>query len=328
MPPKESLIAKAKENLSQVLSALHANPASKAHYLPLARQVVSQVDQSQIMSSPHRLIERKWFLQGLQQYATWGNTHGAYQEIAAWCETHWNGILHHDPQNAAALNGASFLVSIMVSGMHGADLPAALGSYWLYRAQPLLTRIYDAEAMVFGDVPTGSSAETLASGVRSRVMSAVTEDDTDSAIVEELRHRPDYVEARGLLSPAANFFSRAVNATPDTDPSYGHLLVEVRYFPRDLQSLSQRICLGRQAKHIVIWERLQRPTGRWVISSTPSNYCSKLHRYQDLLFQAICKSALSVIFHSALSLSWSLTAQMPRLMFSAVTYVNMDDIYK
>jgi hypothetical protein len=111
--------------------------------------------------------------------------------------------------------------------MHRADLSAALGSYWLYRAQPLLTRIYDAEATIFGDAPAGSSAETIASGVRSRVMSAATDDDRDSATMEELRHRPDYVEARGLLSPAANFFSRAVHATPSTDPCYGHLLIEV-----------------------------------------------------------------------------------------------------
>jgi len=127
----------------------------------------------------------------------------------------------------------------MASGMQTADLSAALGSYWLYRAQPLLTRIYDAEATMFGDVPLGSSAETVACGVTSRVMSAATDDDTDSATMEQLRHRPDYVEARGLLSPATNFFSRAVEATSSTDPSYGYLLVEVRRFPSELQSLSQ-----------------------------------------------------------------------------------------
>ncbi len=106
MPPKETLIAKAKENLSLVLSALHANSAGRAQYLPLVRQVISQVDQSEIMGSSHRLLERKWFLQGLQQYATWESSQGGFQDIAAWCETQWNGILQQDPQNSAALNGA------------------------------------------------------------------------------------------------------------------------------------------------------------------------------------------------------------------------------
>jgi hypothetical protein len=107
MPSREALIAKAKENLSMVLSALHANPASRAHYLNLARQVISLVDQSQIMSSSHRLIERKWFLQGLQQYATWNSNEGGFQEIGAWCEGQWNRILQQDPHDSAALNGAS-----------------------------------------------------------------------------------------------------------------------------------------------------------------------------------------------------------------------------
>lgn len=132
MPSKESLIAKAKENLSTVLSALHANPGSRAHYLPLAQQVITQVNQSQIMASSQRLPERTWFLQGLQQYATWDSGQGSFQEIAAWCETQWNGILQQYPQNSAALNGAySPLITPDADhplvAMHRADLFCSTG---------------------------------------------------------------------------------------------------------------------------------------------------------------------------------------------------------
>ena len=108
-----------------------------------------------------------------------------------------------------------------------ADTALGLGKYWLYRAQPLLARIYDAEA----SVTKGCSAGSVASGITNRALSAAANEDAWSPTLEQLRHRPEYVEARGLLNAATSFYARAVSNTPSSDPSYGYLLVEVRPTP-------------------------------------------------------------------------------------------------
>lgn len=80
--------------------------------MPLARQVVSQIDHSQIMSSTQRLQERTWLIQGLQQYATYDEDTGAYQELARWCERQWNKILQQQSDNATALKGGPFIIDL------------------------------------------------------------------------------------------------------------------------------------------------------------------------------------------------------------------------
>lgn len=93
----------------QILSMLKNNPASRVNYVPLARQIVSQVDQSQLMTNLNRLPERAWLLQGLQQYATYDTGTGGAQDVATWCEGQWNRVLQHDPENATALKGHYFV---------------------------------------------------------------------------------------------------------------------------------------------------------------------------------------------------------------------------
>ncbi|KAK7725058.1 hypothetical protein SLS57_003971 [Botryosphaeria dothidea] len=65
-----------------------------------------------------------------------------------------------------------------------------LGQYWLYRAQPSLAKIHAEERDSSGS-SRGSSGEQAS---------------------ETRLHTANYVEARGLLSPASDYFARAVQA--------------------------------------------------------------------------------------------------------------------
>jgi hypothetical protein len=85
-------------------------------------------------------------------------------------------------------------------------IPSGLGNSWLSKARASLARIRATEA-------SNSSGSD------------------DDAEAERMRHTQDYVEARTLLLPAADFLRRAVGAARRTGRLSGSLLVMVCHFP-------------------------------------------------------------------------------------------------
>lgn len=84
-----------------------------------------------------------------------------------------------------------------------------LGQYWLYRAQPSLAKIHAEERDSSGS-SRGSFGEQV----------------SDSRL-----HTAHYVEARGVLSPASDYFARAVQAAYAEGCMTGDLLEKVRQPP-------------------------------------------------------------------------------------------------
>ncbi|KAH7060521.1 hypothetical protein B0J12DRAFT_336660 [Macrophomina phaseolina] len=81
-------------------------------------------------------------------------------------------------------------LAILESRPNSSAALSGLGQYWLYRAQPSLAKIHAEERDSSGS-SRGSSGEQAS---------------------ETRLHTAHYVEARGLLSPAADYFARAVQA--------------------------------------------------------------------------------------------------------------------
>jgi hypothetical protein len=101
-----------------------------------------------------------------------------------------------------------------------------LGNCWLFTAQPLLHRIYEREAEVYGKYSAETGARTVVSDATNRAISPADHDDMSNAI-EELMLDPEFLDARSVLVVATNFLSKAVELTSNSSAEYGPLLVEV-----------------------------------------------------------------------------------------------------
>lgn len=98
-----------------------------------------------------------------------------------------------------------------------------MGKNWLQRSQVTLARIHYEE----GNDTTGTSdLEIYSSGYDS--------DDTSSLAPpnDPRRQGPLYVEARGYLQPAVDFFTRAIRAADGLGYTTGDLLASVSRSPR------------------------------------------------------------------------------------------------
>ena len=98
----ESLIATAKTTISQINAAA---PSLLNQYEEHARQVISYVNHSQLMTKPARLNEQIWILDSLQNWALRARTTPGVQAVASWCETQWGRVLENHLENLAALQG-------------------------------------------------------------------------------------------------------------------------------------------------------------------------------------------------------------------------------
>jgi hypothetical protein len=101
---------------------------------------------------------------------------------------------------------------------------SGLGNNWLQRAQRTLARIHHEEG---ADSSSGGSSQ--AGDIEDLV---TLEDDAEWEIVpphpDPRRQGPLYVEARGYLQPAVDFFTRAVQSADADDTTTGDLLAAVR----------------------------------------------------------------------------------------------------
>jgi len=100
-----------------------------------------------------------------------------------------------------------------------------LGQAWLSRSQSILARIHRQE----GSSSSGSSGRPTASDRLSYTSSEDAREAERAAVEADARaHTADYVEARGLLLPAVEYFARAVNTAERNGLLRGELLSEVR----------------------------------------------------------------------------------------------------
>ncbi len=103
---------------------------------------------------------------------------------------------------------------------------SGLGQAWLARSQSVLARIHRTE----GSSSSGSSGRPQSQGDRFAYSSLEEARDAERATAEAdaRAHTADYVEARGMLIPAVDYYSRAIDVADRDGLLTGELLSEVR----------------------------------------------------------------------------------------------------
>ncbi|TAQ91287.1 hypothetical protein B7494_g462 [Chlorociboria aeruginascens] len=166
-------------------------------YLPSARSAMTALDRLRFFRDPQRFAEQVWIIQGLQDYAYHDADNGCIRDIAEYCQASWLRVLRNYPENVDSLAG--------------------LGRNWLQRSQATLARIQREEGSDSSGTSTGNPVEF-----------PEEEDDIyqfDTAPATDTRRQgPLYVEARGYLQPAVDFYARAVRAGDVLESTTGDLL--------------------------------------------------------------------------------------------------------
>lgn len=198
-----------KTSINRIITMLRSSPQDWRSYLTLARSVMGHIDTTAFMRQPSRTSEQSWMIAGLQRLAYADIDNGEVRDIADWCMRKWTMIYQRDTQNIAALRG--------------------IGQAWFSRAQPALTRIHRLDA-------SSSSSGGSASWSVPSVTSSEDEDQSTAAVAEAKRRADtaDYVEARGFLQAAVEYFERAVAAAPAQQALSGDLLTTVRTICHEL----------------------------------------------------------------------------------------------
>ena len=106
-----------------------------------------------------------------------------------------------------------------------ADTISGLGQAWLARAQAPLVRIHREEGSPSSGSGSGSAGRPGTSGSQTYTASDDARDFARSAAEADARlHTADYVEARGILLPATEYFKKAVEAADSQSQLTGDLL--------------------------------------------------------------------------------------------------------
>jgi hypothetical protein len=198
---EEQRIAVCKTSVAQVYTMLRTAPQDWRNFLDLARSVIAHLDNTTFMQQ-RRAPEQTWLVTGLQRLALADNDNGEITDISNWCTRQWMIICQREPQNVEALRG--------------------LGRAWLARAQPSLARIHRID---------GNSSSSGGSSQWSAPSISASEDERQSAAAtldaERRSGTADYVEARGFLQPATEYFERAIAAATAQRTLSGDLLATV-----------------------------------------------------------------------------------------------------
>lgn len=101
-----------------------------------------------------------------------------------------------------------------------------LGHAWMYRAQAILARIHRDE----GSSSSGTSGSRPGTGQNIQYTASDDAQDAARAIADaDFRtSTADYVEARGILLPSTEYFSRAISIADQRSQISGNLLSSVR----------------------------------------------------------------------------------------------------
>ncbi|KAF2831789.1 hypothetical protein CC86DRAFT_402285 [Ophiobolus disseminans] len=174
---------------------LDARPESWREQLQAIRNTTMSLE---ILDKTPEEARKRWQLPLVtvfQRVAFADADNGIIQDVANWCLRQALTLLHLYPEDA--------------------DVLALIGRNWLMRAQKSLASIHLAER----GSSSGSSVSASAQGHDQEGKSARA-----FAEAEERLHTADYVEARGILLPAIEYFQRAVDTARSQDIVTGTLL--------------------------------------------------------------------------------------------------------
>ncbi|KAF2753183.1 hypothetical protein EJ05DRAFT_480546 [Pseudovirgaria hyperparasitica] len=188
--------------IEQIAILLRARHDQWESALPAARGCIASLDARLWMQSPVPLKDKIYTIEVLQSLAFADADSGGVDDIANWCLYQLMALLYHSPNDSAILRD--------------------IGQNWLQRAQPYLAAIHIQYS-------TSSSSNSTRSSTHGLVLTASEEERLNAATMaeaEERLHTSNYVEARGILVPATEYFSRAVEASQRLGSLSGHLLIE------------------------------------------------------------------------------------------------------
>lgn len=209
------------------------------NYLPAARSTTTCLDEFEYFGLPDRLAEQRWFVEVLQDYAFHDSDDGSIQDIADWCQASWLRILCDHPDDVESLTGSPspFVRRVEILQIVPCDLidlqhlfiitdtdliHLGLGHNWLQRSQATLAKIHREEG-------SGSSSGSSNPGIGNQppiILHHILANDC-CMIAAQRAQTPLFVEARGYLQPAVDFFCRAVSAAEQNNSLTGKLLASV-----------------------------------------------------------------------------------------------------
>ncbi|PQE31356.1 proliferating cell nuclear antigen (pcna) protein [Rutstroemia sp. NJR-2017a WRK4] len=193
----EDMVEQVKSIITLLDQVVSSRPNDCVTYIPSARSAVTALEQLRFFRDPQRFAEQVWILQGLQDFAFYDADNGCVQDVADFCQNSWLRVLRNYPENVDVLKG--------------------LGKNWLQRSQAILARIHREEGAESGSAPQSS-----------RDFDTPFDYDSDDSSLgspnDPHRQGPLYVEARGYLQPAVDFFTRAVCAADSLGSTCGDLL--------------------------------------------------------------------------------------------------------
>ncbi|KAI9794200.1 MAG: hypothetical protein M1816_006125 [Peltula sp. TS41687] len=204
-------ISTCKAGVQKIRFILQEHPEEATSYLNFARSITRSLDMTGFISDEDLI----WMVEDIQRLAFYDSDNGGVQDLATWCEIQWLKLLHNPQSRTAALIG--------------------LGRNWLERAQKPLAIITQDDV--------SPSSETTNSMTSDTAVSYTQQDDDahhEQAVTEAAArlHTANYVEARGLLQPATDFFSRAVRTIDKDDNQMGELLEAAAEAYRSLATVS------------------------------------------------------------------------------------------
>jgi len=192
--------------------------------LYIARAAIRTFDSTGFTSLPNYSRECIFVLNTLQRLAYHDTDSEGIRDIADWCINQWLQLLQREGESLSVLRGL-FLAYQSVTLTY---IRVGLGQAWLARSQILLARIHRLE----GSSSSGSSGRPQSWGEIPSYSSSEEARDAGRAAAEAdaRAHTADYVEARGRLIPAVDYFSRAVAAAERDGRLDGDILSEVSIF--------------------------------------------------------------------------------------------------
>lgn len=216
-------IKSCKIQVTSIYQILQKNPDDWQPFLATARQTMATIDSTPSMIHRSNLSDQLWLIEGLQRLAYHEADSGGIRNIADWCLRHWLKVLSSHSDNVEALRGRYEACSYPETSTSILTGPIGIGQNWLWRAQPCLARIHVED----GSVSSTNSADRIS--IASSYGEAEYERDINQAATEAnaCRHTADYVEARGILLPATEYFTRAVEAADLQKVLTGDLLSSV-----------------------------------------------------------------------------------------------------
>ncbi|TVY20254.1 hypothetical protein LARI1_G000732 [Lachnellula arida] len=240
------------EQVKSIVTLLYEVVSSCSHewetYVPSARSAMTALDRIHFFRDPQRYDEQVWMLHGIQDFAYHDADSGCIRDMAEWCQSAWLRILRNYPRKCR-------------------------DSYrnWLQRSQATLARIHREE---------GSDSSSQGSG---NLFDFDTDQDSDDDIAsppsDPRREGPLYVEARGYLQPAVDFYGRAVRSADALGSTTGDLLALAAESQMSLGNVTGPPGDERHFSHAIRYLRRAEEIPGYTLSIYLQHYLNDYGRY-------------------------------------------------